>query len=236
VQSYFSKVLGGLIHLFYPNTCLGCRNGLLKSESYLCISCLSKLPYTQFHLQQGNLVEKCFWGRVPLHQAFSYLYFRDKGMTRNLLHRIKYQGDKELATHLGFVYGSRLKEDIPELYYDGILAVPLHPARLRKRGFNQSHEFAEGLSAATAIPNLSHLARREVATSTQTRKNRESRWLNVDSIFSVNKQLADQNHAPHFLLVDDVITTGATMESFAASVLNVLPDCRLSVASIAYAV
>lgn len=208
----------------------------MKSEKYLCLACLANLPFTRFHLEPGNLVEKCFWGRIPLRQAFSYLYFREGGLTRNLLHRIKYQGDKELAAHLGFVYGSRLLEDIPDLYFDAILAVPLHPSRQRKRGFNQSHEFAEGLSAATGIPNRSNLVKREVATATQTRKNRESRWLNVDSIFSVNKQLTEQNHSPHFLLVDDVITTGATMESFAASVLNVLPECRISVASIAYAV
>jgi len=164
------------------------------------------------------------------------LYFKESGITRKILHQIKYEGEKELAMHLGFVYGSHLMEDIPNLYFDGIVAVPLHPARQRKRGFNQSNEFAKGLSEATGIPNLSHLVRRNISTKTQTKKTRMERWQNVNSIFSVKKELIDKNHFGHYLLVDDVITTGATLESFGNSFLSAMNGAKLSIASIAYAI
>lgn len=228
-------MINGLLHILFPNCCLSCDTSLLAEEKYLCLECLANLPKTNFHLEKNNSVERSFWGRVPLQQAFSYLYFLEEGMTRKLLHNIKYNGDKELAEFLGASYGAQLQEQIPDLYFDGILAVPLHISKFRKRGFNQSEEFAKGLSNATGIPNLSHLTKRNKATDTQTRKSRIERWQNVSEIFSVNAELKNKKHTPHFLLVDDVITTGATMESFANSIIQSL-DCKVSIASIAYAV
>jgi ComF family protein len=151
------------------------------------------------------------------------------------MHSIKYNGDKELAEYLGNSYGSQLIEQIPEMYFDGILAVPLHVSKFRKRGFNQSEEFAKGLANSTGIPNMSHLTKREIATETQTRKSRLDRWQNVSDIFSISSELKSKKNSPHFLLVDDVITTGATMESFANCLINSL-DCKVSIASIAYAI
>jgi len=165
-------VINGLLHILFPNCCLSCDTSLLTEEKYLCLECLSNLPKTNFHLEHNNKVERTFWGRVPLQKAFAYLYFLEDGMTRKLLHSIKYNGDKELAEYLGASYGAQLQEQVPDLYFDGILAVPLHISKYRKRGFNQSEEFAKGLSNATGIPNLSHLTRRNKVTETQTRKSR----------------------------------------------------------------
>jgi ComF family protein len=207
----------------------------MDGEKYLCLNCQANLPKTNFHLQRNNSVERSFWGRVQIQKAFSYLYFQEGGITRKLMHSIKYDGDKELAEYLGNSYGSQLLEQIPDMYFDGILAVPLHSSKFRKRGFNQSEEFAKGISNSTGIPNLSHLAKRNIATDTQTRKSRLERWQNVSDIFSISSELKDKTLSPHYLLVDDVITTGATMESFANCLINSL-DCKVSIASIAYAV
>jgi ComF family protein len=228
-------VLNGLLHILFPNCCLACDKALLGSEKYLCLNCQANLPKTNFHLHQNNIVERTFWGRIPIQRAFSYLYFHEGGMTRKLMHSIKYNGDKELAEYLGNSYGSQLIEQIPEMYFDGILAVPLHVSKFRKRGFNQSEEFAKGLANSTGIPNMSHLTKREIATETQTRKSRLDRWQNVSDIFSISSELKSKKNSPHFLLVDDVITTGATMESFANCLINSL-DCKVSIASIAYAI
>ncbi len=221
-----------LIHIFYPNLCLTCNTSLVPGEKHICLSCRLKLPETNYHMERENKVEKTFWGRIPIERAFSFLYFNKAGLTQQLLHQLKYKGNEDLAVFLGVLYGQKLKKTVENHKIDAIVAVPLHTSKLRKRGYNQSLAFANGLSESLLIDNYSNLLVRNRATDTQTSKNRLERWQNVESVFSVKEpeKLKDK----HLLLVDDVITTGATIES-CANAIRSQSDCRLSIASIAYA-
>lgn len=223
-------MLNSLLNLLYPELCLTCRQPLFKYEKHICLLCESKLPFTGFHLQRNNPLEKTFWGRLPFEAAFSMLYFNNKGLAQKLLHQLKYQGNKELGAHLGLMYSQQLKNSNTIKNIAGVVAVPLHISKYRKRGYNQSEWFANGLCEGLNIPNLSHAVKRNIATETQTQKNRLERWKNVSSIFTVVDTKAISNK--HILLVDDVITTGATLESCAASLLQV-EGVKISLASVA---
>ncbi|MBU3663588.1 MAG: ComF family protein [Bacteroidetes bacterium] len=221
-----------VIQLLFPNLCLNCNKGLVKTERYLCLHCQLNLPETQYHLLKENGVEKALWGRVPFERAFAFLYFNQAGITQRLLHELKYRGNEELAFFLGSLYGQRLKKISDTMLLHGVIAIPLHPSKLRKRGYNQSLAFANGLAETLSIPNFSINIERIKATETQTKKNRWQRWENVNAIFNVNHPETLCNK--HLLLVDDVITTGATIESCAKELLK-KTSCKLSIASIAYA-
>lgn len=225
-------MLKHLIHLLYPNLCVSCYQNLVQSEKYLCLGCQLNLPETHDHLKQENGVEKTLWGRIPFERAFSFLFFNQQGITQKLLHELKYKGNEELAIFLGELYGYRLKETILKHNIDSIVAIPLHSSKLKKRGYNQSLAFANGISETLKIDNLSDSIYRNRATDTQTKKNRIERWVNVDQIFSVKDPSIFENR--HVLLVDDVITTGATIESCANVIVNNC-NCKISVASIAFA-
>lgn len=223
-------MLNSLLNLLYPELCLTCRQPLLKYEKHICLLCESKLPFTGFHLQRQNPLEKTFWGRLPFEAAFAMLYFNNKGLAQKLLHQLKYDGNKELGAHLGLMYAQHLKTADTIKNLAGVVAVPLHLSKLRQRGYNQSEWFANGLCEGLDIPNLSSAIVRQVATETQTKKNRLERWQNVSAIFSVtNPELIANKHV---LLVDDVITTGATLEACANSLLQV-SGVKISLASVA---
>lgn len=196
----------------------------------MCLLCESKLPFTGFHLQRNNPLEKTFWGRLPFEAAFSMLYFNNKGLAQKLLHQLKYDGNKELGAHLGLMYALQLKNSDTIKNLAGVVAVPLHISKFRQRGYNQSEWFANGLSEGLNIPNLSYAIKRSIATETQTKKTRLERWQNVSSIFTIAD--ADAISNKHILLVDDVITTGATLEACAFSLLQV-SGVKISLASVA---
>lgn len=221
------QVLRALADLVFPDLCVGCNGVLLREEKHLCTFCLGNLPETNFHTQPENELEKIFWGRVRLERAFSFLIFRKKGIVQNMLHELKYGNNPELGRLLGCLYGSKLHAC--GLKFDGVLAVPLHPSKQRIRGYNQSDCFAEGLSSTLNCAHIKDAVVRNRATETQTRKNRLQRWDNVDTVFGVvNPEVL---HGKHILLVDDVITTGATIEACAASLAPYTQT--LSVCSIA---
>jgi ComF family protein len=221
-------MLVGLKNLMFPNLCAACDNTLLKNETHLCTSCTVQLPCTNFHVTHDNPVSKVFWGRVKVESAFAYLHFRKEGVVQKMLHAIKYNGYKELATHLGVLYGNDLKKS--ELSFDGIVPVPLHPTKLRVRGYNQSEYFAMGLSQSMSIPLLTHAVQRITATESQTRKGRFDRWMNVKEVFQVAHP--EEVEDKHILICDDVITTGATLEGL----IQVLPkNTKVSVCTIAAA-
>lgn len=191
-----------------------------------------QLPETNDHLKNENGVEKTLWGRIPFERAFSFLFFNQRGITQKLLHELKYKGNEELAVFLGSTYGKKISKTAESHKIDAIVAVPLHISKLRKRGYNQSLAFANGISEQLGIENLSEFLIRTKATETQTKKNRPERWENVSSIFSVIEPRKFENR--HVLLVDDVITTGATIESCANEIIRTC-KCSLSIASIAFA-
>jgi ComF family protein len=224
-------LLNSLLNIVFPNLCVVCNHNLHTQELHICLNCQINLPKTNYHLYKDNPVEKAFWGRFPLQKAFSFLYFNNKGAAQKLLHELKYKQNKELAYFLGVLYAQQLKEIIIEHDISAIVAIPLHHTKLKLRGYNQSEWFVNGLANEMPIANYNSLLTRIKATETQTKKTRFERWQNVEQIFSIkNKDLLEGRH---ILLVDDVITTGATIESCALELLKI-KDVKLSVASIAY--
>jgi ComF family protein len=223
----------GIFNLFYPRLCVLCNGSLLIAEKHICTACQLDLSLTNFHHEKDNPLEKIFWGRTQLNRAFAFLYFKKGGSVQRMLHQLKYKGNTELAEHIGLLYGNQLQETIAKEKIDAVMARPLHISKLRKRGYNQSELFAKGLAESLQIENLSNCIIRNIATETQTKKSRFDRWQNVESIFSVNQ--TDRIRDKHILLVDDVITTGSTIEACANEILQI-ESCKVSVASIAAAV
>jgi ComF family protein len=199
------------IGLFYPEVCICCGAGLNAKEELVCTMCIYKLPKTNFHKYAENPLAKVFWGRVDISSVAAYCHYQKGNKVQDLVHELKYNGKKELGNYLGDWYGHDLKTSPLFNKADLIIYIPLHPSKLRKRGYNQSAHFAEGLSQSMGIPVLHAALSRTKNTDTQTRKSRYERWENVEGIFKVEK--ADEMKGKHVLLVDDIITTGATIEA-----------------------
>lgn len=225
------KAFLDLFNLFFPRKCNHCGSNLDKTELEVCKKCLFKIPKTNFHADKENPVNKTFWGRVNIESATSAFYFTKKSILQNLLHHIKYHNKKELAAELGKYLGNELAKVSNFQTCDVIVPVPLHPAKRKKRGYNQSEWIAKGISEKMGIPINTSVLKRHVNSKSQTKKNRAERWENVRSAFSV--QTNEQFNYKHVLLVDDVITTGATIEACASQVINEL-NVKLSIASLAY--
>ncbi|WP_303309686.1 ComF family protein [Hymenobacter sp. BT730] len=222
------------VSLVFPRVCLACADSLARGEEHICTSCRTELPYTDYHLlpADANPLARRFWGKVPVRYAFSYLRFLQHGRVQHLLHQLKYQGQQEVGLVLGRWYGYELAEKGFTQEFDLIIPVPLHPRKLAKRGYNQADCFAEGLAQGLQVPWLPNVLRRTEHTSSQTRKNRVERWENVASVFEVPNPAALSGL--HVLLVDDVLTTGATLE--ACAVMLLAAGCReVSIATIATA-
>ncbi|MBN2173601.1 MAG: ComF family protein [Bacteroidales bacterium] len=226
------NLIHDFVTLLFPLTCLACGNNLYKNEQIICTSCLMHLPKTNFHLDPENLAVKIFWGRVRIEAATAQYFYRKGGKVQHLIHQMKYNGHKEVGILLGEIYGSILKDSDLFNSIDKIIPIPLHKSKLKKRGFNQAEMFAEGLSNAMKVEMDNKTVLRTVATSTQTKKSRYKRWENVSEIFEVAKP--GEISGKHILLVDDVITTGATMEACIQAIQKI-PDVRISVAAMAYA-
>ncbi len=222
------KILLDLINLVFPNVCPACGELLVKNESVICAGCLYALPRTNFHLERDNPVAQTFWGRVRLENATSYYSYQAGSYLRRLIHELKYKGFKEIGEELGRQFGNELKATVfneSEL----IIPVPLSKKKRNQRGYNQSECIAKGLSLSMgkAVNTTSVIRTRN--TLTQTKKSRYERWENVVDSFRVIDAHALQEK--HILLVDDVLTTGATIEACASEILKV-PDTKVSVATL----
>jgi ComF family protein len=230
MYAHIREWFGDFVALFYPHYCLGCGSGLAKGEETLCTQCRVELPRTHYHLHTDNPVMKRLQGRLPLTHAYAFLHFRKFGIVQRLMHELKYHHHPEIALTLGRVFGHELHASAKR--YEAIVPVPLHITKKRRRGFNQSEEFARGLSETMQCPMLPNAVVRTYQTETQTRKSRLLRWYNVATAFRVTDANALTNK--HVLLVDDVITTGATVEACGRALLQA--GCAsLSIAGIAYA-
>jgi ComF family protein len=224
--------LNDVLNLFYPNVCQACGIALNQQEHVICISCQVKLPKTGFHLHDDNPVSRIFWGRVNLYSATSFLFFNKGGNVQKLIHSLKYRNKKDVGELLGALFGYELNKSSLFKNVNVVVPVPLHPKKFNKRGFNQSEMIASGISRAMDIPTDFNNLVRLVNTDSQTRKSRYSRWENVKDVFGINNAKAFEGK--HILLVDDVLTTGATMEACAATLLAV-KDTKVSIATLAYA-
>lgn len=210
-------LLYDFFRLVFPAYCYACSQALVKGENCVCTECRIKLPYTNLHVtpEEAHQVSRRFWGLVRIAQVLPYLYFRRAGRVQKLLHQLKYKGAKDLGEALGHWYGSELRNQGFQTQFDVIVPVPLHPRKLRQRGYNQAACFGLGLAQELDIRCSDHLLMREKEGDTQTRKTREERWQNVEGIFRVGVPL--EAKGKRILLVDDVITTGATLEACATA-------------------
>lgn len=221
-----------LWHLFFPQTCLLCGGQLVEGERMVCLRCLSGLPRTHFHLRKDNLVERNFWGKFPVERATSFLYYAKGGDVRQLLYELKYHGNQEVGEVMGRVMASELMRS---RFFDGIdliVPVPLHQRKERRRGYNQSECLARGISAVTGIPMDVKVIIRSRYNETQTRKGQYERWENVRNLFACISP--EGLEGKHVLLVDDVLTTGATVVSCADALADI-PGLRISVLTLALA-
>ncbi len=224
-------LLDDFLGLFYPRLCITCGRRLMAQERSLCLYCLTDLPRTGYHKEPENKVARLFWGRVYVEQATSWLFFRKGSRYQKLIHYLKYKGLKELGEELGSMMGQEMKESAYSLV-DVIIPVPLHPRKKRQRGYNQSEWIARGVAAAFEKPLSSDNLIRRLHSPTQTRKNRFERWKNVEGIFRVARPAELQGL--HLLVIDDVVTTGSTLEAAVAALLDA-GAARVSIATLACA-
>lgn len=225
-------MLYDFLALIFPRTCVSCKNLLYKHEEQICNYCFINLPKTNYHKQQHNPVNILFYGRVPLLFASSFYLFQKKGGIQKILHAIKYNHNKDLAMFIGKWYAEDLKHSDIISNVDFIIPVPLHYKKLNIRGYNQSEEFAKGLSEQLKIPLSTSVLKRKEFTSTQTKKSKYERWENVEDVFElITPEIFKYKH---IVLVDDVITTGATIEACCQLLLQI-EGIKISVLSIAYA-
>lgn len=229
---FVKQSVDDLLYLFFPEVCATCGRSLLGQEKILCTSCKFKLPRTEFHNWDDNFMMKHFWGRVELQQAFAFLFFGKETKVQHLLHLLKYKGRPEIGNFIGDLYGSELKQDKAVENIDFIIPVPLHPSKERTRGYNQALKFAEGISQATGIPVRKDFLFRGTASSTQTKKSRFERWKNVEEIFYSENE--NEWRGKNILLVDDVMTTGSTLEACCRALLDTT-EVKITVATIAVA-
>jgi ComF family protein len=226
------NIFGSTMHLLYPHVCTGCGSDLLEKDNLLCLTCIQDLPHTNFAALQNNPVEKDFWGRINLEAAYSQFYFSKAFLIQHLIHQLKYKGDTKIGFYLGEIMGKTMLKSNRFSSIDTLIPLPMYAAKEHKRGYNQATVICNGISSVMNIPVLSNAVIRQHATETQTRKHRTERWENVKDSFKVAKP-AELN-AKHVLLVDDVVTTGATLEACGNVILNAT-DARLSIATLAYA-
>lgn len=227
-----NSIIENLLSLLYPKTCLACGKSLCKGEKVICTQCEYHLPLTHFHDDHDNIINQTFWGRIPFESATSLLYFRKGGKVQHLIHHLKYKGEKEVGIYLGRLLGTELKQSKCFKQIDFIIPVPLHPKKKKKRGFNQSEIIGRGLTETYGGELKINYLIRKINSSTQTKKNRINRWENVKSIFEV--QNAQELENKKILLIDDVITTGATLDA-CATCLKDIPGIKIYIASLAYA-
>jgi ComF family protein len=224
--------LADFIALFFPNLCQACSTTLLGHEDVLCTACLYNLPYTNFHQQADNVVARQFWGRIPLKGGYALFHFSKGGKVQHLVHQLKYQNMPQIGNKLGELAAEQLLQHSVINTVDYIIPVPLHRRKLRKRGYNQSTCFAEGLAKIMHIPVEDFNLARIKATETQTHKSRISRFENMKEVFTVH--YPEKLRGKHLMLVDDIVTTGSTLEACALALLKV-PGVSISIVTIAYA-
>lgn len=220
------------LSVLFPSACAGCDAALYQQEDILCTACLYHLPLTNFHFQKDNETAKQLWGKVVFDKATSMLYFSTGSPTQRLIQKIKYQGQPQIAYFLGKMYGKTLQEVWGNCDFECVVPVPLHKSKQRQRGYNQSSYFGKGLSETLGIAFCEDELLRTVRSESQTQKSRDERYSNVEDVFSIAN--SSQLVGKHVLLVDDVITTGATIAS-AAQTLVAVEGCRVSIVTLARA-
>jgi len=220
-----------LLHLVFPHLCEGCGNDNVQKEELVCFACLASLPETNFHLHGANPVEKLFWGRIPLRAAMAHYYFTKASLIQHLLHALKYKGKKELGTCLGRRMGTALVASNRFMSVEALIPLPLSGRRQKQRGYNQAALICEGISSVLNVPVWNDVVGRRSFSESQTKKSRVERWQNMEDRFILLNGERIKNR--HVLLVDDVVTTGATLEACGAELIKA-SGATLSVATLCF--
>lgn len=225
-----SKLMDGLFHLIYPNECLICSTELSRSESIICVKCNSELHFTHFEIaKEATSLDKLFWGRVQLEFTYAMLYYEKTNTSKQLLSALKYNKRADVGRIFGEMVGSKLQSIEMINTIDALIPVPIHPKKEFIRGYNQSQVIADGISSKLNIPVENNFIRRAVNSKSQTKLGRFNRWDNVSGKF----QLATNCPFKHIAIIDDVITTGATLETIIEIINQKYPTIRISVISLA---
>ena len=219
-------------HLFFPRCCNVCGGGLLHHETVLCMHCNVNLPRTEISNIHSNKTTELFAGRIPFVKAQSFFYYTKHSNYTNIIHNLKYNGQKSIGFNMGVMFAQELYQTGFFNDIDILIPIPLHKMREKQRGYNQSYFIASGISKKTGITIDTQSVQRRINTNSQTKKHKFERINNVENIFELNKNHSLNNK--HILLVDDVITTGATIESI-ANTLSRVEDIKISIASLAIA-
>ena len=227
-----STILSPLKHLFYPHVCTGCGSDLIDDNNLLCLQCINDLPHTNFEMHANNPVEKIFWGRLPLTAAMSEFYFTKGTLIQTLIHQFKYKSNIDVGLYLGAIMGRSLLNSNRFTTIDALIPLPLNAEKEFKRGYNQATILCNGMAEVMGVPVIKNNVVRNRFTETQTKKHRAERWKNVEGSFEINNPSALRDK--HILLVDDVVTTGATLEACGTEILKI-EGTKLSIATLAYA-
>ena len=221
-----------IINLFFPPVCSGCHSLLISNENVICTLCRHNLPLTNHHINPENEAVKKFYGRIPVEYASALLYFHKKGIVQELIHNLKYKGQEEIGTVLGEWYAEELRNLAIIKSVDQIIPVPLHRRKLRERGYNQVTNFGLALSKNLNLDYNNSVLFRKIYSKTQSKKNLLHRSDGIDTTFDVS--FTEKDHNKHFLLIDDVITTGSTLEACSHALLKI-PGAKISVVCMAMA-
>jgi len=232
-MNYLYDLWDDFISLLFPRLCYACGNHLMRNENLICTECFVLIPRTNYHIAEDNPVAQLFWGRCLIEKAAAFSYYNKGSRIRNLIHNMKYKGIREIGIELGRIYALSLKSSGFTKDIDLIIPVPLHLVKKRTRGFNQSEIISMGIADVTGLPVDTKSLVRTTVSETQTKRSRYERWTNVEDIFHVIDPQTIMNK--HVLLVDDVITTGSTIESCSYELLKI-EGVKVSVVALAFAV
>ena len=219
-----------LINVLFPKVCLGCNSHLLSNENVICTFCRHEIPLTNHHLNPENEAIKKFYGKIPVEFATTLVYFHKKGIVQEMIHNLKYRGHEEIGTALGEWQAEYLKTLPIANTFDEIIPVPLHKKRLKERGYNQVSSFGLALSEKLKITYNPSILNRNVYSKTQVRKNLLNRTEVLEHVFEAT--FSEKDHNKHFLLIDDVLTTGSTLEACGRELLKI-PGTKISVVCMA---